>query len=116
MLSLERRLVALSCTVAPGGFSGERVFKVKLADGNSYCSLAPRQFCWNSRGEIVAEDEPETEVDGMIAARIVESIDGDQEIVEVPDGEVIAVDKSEVKERPTSIKPPAESKPHHVSI
>lgn len=111
MLSFDRQLVALTCKIAPGGFSGERVFEVKLANGDSYRSLAPRQFCWNSQGDLVAEDEPNTEVDGMIAARIVDSIDDNQVILEVPDGEIIAVDRSDVKERPTSIKPPAESKP-----
>lgn len=112
MLSFDRQLVALICKVAPGGFSGERIFEVKLANGDPYRSLAPRQFCWNSQGYLVAEDEPNTEVDGMIAARIVGSIDDAQVVVEVPDGEIIAVDTSDVKERPTSIKPPAESKPH----
>lgn len=112
MSSFDRQLVALTCKIAPGGFSGERIFEVKLANGDSYSSLAPRQFCWNSQGDLVAEDEPNTEVDGMIAARIVDSIEDNQVIVEVPDGEIIAVDKNMVQERPTSIKPPAESKPH----
>jgi hypothetical protein len=112
MLSSERQLVALTCKIAPGGFSGERIFEVKLANGEPYRSLAPRQFCWNSQGNLIAENEPNTEVEGAIAARIVDSIDEDQVIVEVPDGEIIAVDKNDIKKRPTNIKPPAKSKPH----
>lgn len=111
-LPFDRQLIALICKVAPGGFSGERIFEVRLADGNPYRSLAPRQFCWNSQGNLVAENEPTTEVDGMVAARIIDSVDDEQLIVEVPDGEIIAVDRSDVKERPTNIKPPSESKTH----
>lgn len=112
MLSFESRLIALICKVAPGGFSGERIFEVKLANGDLYRSIAPRQFCWNNQGYLVGENEPDTEVDGMIAARIVDSVEGDQLIVEVPDGEIIAVDRNDVKDRPTIIEPPMESKPH----
>jgi hypothetical protein len=114
MSLFDRQLVALKCRVSPGGFSGERIFEVTLANGQPYRSLAPRQFCWNSQNHLVAEDEPQTEVDGMVAARIIDSIDGDQMIVEVPDGETIAVDKANVGPRPTSIKPP-ESR-LHVSV
>ncbi|MBW4552134.1 MAG: hypothetical protein KME35_13655 [Aphanocapsa sp. GSE-SYN-MK-11-07L] len=114
-LRLDRQLIALVCKVAPGGFSGERIFEVKLANGNPYRSLAPRQFCWNSSGNLVEIDEPKTEVDGMIAARIVDFIDDDQFMVEIPDGETIAVDKGIIKDRPTDIKPPMESA-IHVSV
>jgi hypothetical protein len=114
MMSLDRQLVALTCKVSPGGFSGERIFEVTLANGESYRSLAPRQFCWNSNNQIVAENEPQTEVDGLVAARIVDSIDKDQMLVEVPDGEIIAVDQSNMKSRPTSINP-LESR-LHVSV
>lgn len=112
MVPFARQLVALKCKLAPGGFSGERIFEVKLANGKPYQSLAPRPFCWNSQGHLVAADEPSSEVEGMIAARIVDYIDAEQVIVEVPDGEIIAVDKSDIKERPSNIKPPAESKLH----
>ncbi len=104
MLSLNF-LVALPCKLSPGGFSGERIFEVILADGKSYKSIAPRQFCWNSEGLLVAKDEPTSEIEGMVAARVVESIEDGQIIVEVPDGEVIAVDKCAVQKRPTEINP-----------
>jgi hypothetical protein len=104
MLSLNS-LVALPCKLSPGGFSGERIFEVTLADGKPYKSLAPRQFCWNGERLLVAENEPTGEIEGMVAARVVESIDHDQIIVEVPDGAVIAVDKEAVQNRPTEINP-----------
>jgi hypothetical protein len=112
MLPFNNQLVALICKIAPGGFSGERIFEVKLANGTPYSGLAPRQFCWNSQGHLVTGNEPSAEVDGMVAARLVDSIDDEQVIVEVPDGETIAVDKSNVIKRPTSIQPPMESRTH----
>jgi len=114
MKPFTRRLVALKCKVSPGGFSGERIFEVTLADGKPYRSLAPRQFCWNTNRQIVAENEPSSEIEGMIAARVVDFIDEDQVLVEVPDSEIIAVDTDKVEERPSHIEPP-ESK-LHVSV
>lgn len=112
-MPFDRQLVALTCKVSPGGFSGERIFEITLANGESYRSLAPRHFCWNSENHLVAESEPQAEITGMIAARVIDVVDG-QTIVEVPDGEIIAVDQDRVKPRPTSIKPP-ESR-LHVSV
>jgi hypothetical protein len=109
-MSFDRQLVALTCKVSPGAFSGERIFKVTLANSEPYEGLAPRQFCWNGQNRLVAENEPQAEINGMVAARVIDSVD-DQMIVEVPDGEIIAVDKTNVKPRPTSIKPP-ESRLH----
>lgn len=110
----DRRFIALPCKLAPGGFSGERVFEVELADGKLYRSVAPRQFCWNDQGRLVAENEPADEASGMVAARVLDWTDDGQTIVEVPDGEVIAVEESHVKHRPTQIKPPGPRS--HVSI
>jgi hypothetical protein len=101
----EGQPVALECKLSHGAFSGERVFKVKLADGDSYNSLTPYQFCWNDNGCLVEKNEPTTEISGMVAARIVD-FDDHQVIVEVPDGEIIAVEHDTVKDRPTNIKPP----------
>jgi hypothetical protein len=111
MSMFDRRLVALPCKLAPSAFSGERVFEVELANGESYRSLAPRPFCWNDQGQLVADKEPAVEAPGMVAARIVDRTDDGQVLVEVPDGEVIAVDEKIVKRRPTEIRPP-EPKTH----
>jgi hypothetical protein len=100
-------LVALPCKLSPGAFSGERVIDVKLADGQVYTSVAPRHFCWGASRRLVGEREPSTEVDGMVAARVIEELDGHQVAVEIPDGEIIAVDQAEVQPRPTPIAPPS---------
>ncbi|HKI38479.1 MAG TPA: hypothetical protein VKA46_41910 [Gemmataceae bacterium] len=110
MSIFDRRLVALDCQLAPGAFSGERIFEVELADGSKYRSLAPRQFCWVN-GKLVGVTEPATETAGLVAAKVVDQTEDGQVIVEVPDGEVIAVDAARVKDRPTEIRPP-EPKPH----
>jgi hypothetical protein len=113
-MSSECQLVSLKCKVAPGAFSGERIFTVALADGKIYRSLVPRQFCWNAEGRIVTENEPTSEVDGFIAARIIDADDADQPIVEVPNGEIIAVGREIVQKRPTSIKPSEQN--HYVPV
>jgi hypothetical protein len=102
-----RTFVALPCKLSPGSLSGERVFEVRLANGEPYISLAPRYFCWNEAGQLVGKDEPDAEVDGMVAARVVEELDDGQVAVEVPDGKVIAVRQSQVRPRPTPITPPS---------
>lgn len=103
----DRTLVALPCELSPGMVSGERVFVVTLANGKSYSGIAPRFFCWTADGRLVGRDEPKKEVDGLIAARVVDDeLEGNQIVVEVPDGVVIAVDQGLVKPRPTEIRPP----------
>jgi hypothetical protein len=102
-----KTLVALPCSLSPGALSGERVIEVKLADGRIYTSLVPRYFCWNAAGQLVGENEPSAEIDGMVAARRVDELDDTQVAVEIPDGKVIAVDRSQIRPRPTPIKPPS---------
>ncbi len=105
-MPLAKTLVALPCHLAPGAFSGERVFSVRMANGHEYVSLAPRQFCWNQSGQLVDRHEPGNAAEGMVAARVVNEPDALQVFVEVPDGEVIAVDRELVRSRPTEIRPP----------
>jgi hypothetical protein len=90
--------------------SSERLFTVKLANGDSHWGIAPRYFCWNAQGQLVAETEPAQQADGMIAARVVEECNG-YVAVEVPDGEVLAVSREDVRDRPTVIVPPGQPAP-----
>jgi hypothetical protein len=103
----DRRLVAISCWVAAGGFPSERRFRVRLANGETYTSVAPRYFFWNAAGRLVGETEPNgtAEVEGQVAARRLEELADGQTLVEIPDGEVICVDRSLVRSRPTEITP-----------
>jgi hypothetical protein len=87
-------------------FSSERLFEVTMANGEVHRGLAPRHFCWNRQGTVIAEDETTDGVEGHLAARIVDRLPGNQVAVEIPDGEVIAVRESQVVQRPTEIQPP----------
>ena len=115
-MRFSQRLVALSAYIEPGAFSGERLFEVVMANGEKYRSLAPRQFCWNYQEKLLREDEPTAKIEGMIAARIVDYIEGSQVLVEVPDGEIIAVDQESIKSRPTSIRPPIQESRQYVPV
>ena len=115
-MRFSQRLVALNANIEPGAFSGERIFEVILANGEKYRSLAPRQFCWNHQGKLLKEDEPTARIEGMIAARIVDYIEDSQVLVEVPDGEIIAVDQQSIQSRPTSIRPPIQESRQYVSV
>lgn len=107
MQATDRRYVAVPCKLMLGGFSGERIFEVTLANGGSYRGVAPRQFCWNEQGQLLQKEEPAAESPGLIAARVIDRIEDGQVVIEVPDGENIAVDDKVVKNRPTQIRPPA---------
>jgi hypothetical protein len=100
------KLAAIPCKLFPGMFRSERVFEVRLANGEVYRGIAPRHFCWNALGRIVAEDEDTNGGDGKVAAKVLYVLDGDQVAVEVPDGEVLAVPAGQIVRRPSEIRPP----------
>jgi hypothetical protein len=101
-------LVAVRCRLSKGVFSSERAFEVKMADGKSYSGPAPVHFCWSEAGKPIQEGEAiGKEVTGWVAARVIGALEGDQVAVEVPDGEVIAVRASQIKDpTPTPVAPP----------
>jgi hypothetical protein len=102
------RLVAVPCKLNSGIFPSERRFTVALANGDHYDGIAPRFFCWNAGGKIVEEDEPADGVDGLVAGKEVAQDDLPEDVaaVEVPDGEVLAIKRVTVRQRPTKISPP----------
>jgi hypothetical protein len=103
----ERILVAVPCRFSKGFFSSERVFEVTLANGETYVGVTPRHYCWNRSNKLLGKSEAqEEEVSGLLAARVVEELDGGQVAVVVPDGKVLAVKKRQIKARPTPINPP----------
>lgn len=112
----ERRLVAIPCTLEPGMFSSERLFKVTMANDTTYQGIAPSHFCWNEKGVLISENGPAEKESGLLAARIVEKLDGEQIAVELPDGEVIAVQDEDVRERPTVITPPKPERSPNVPV
>jgi hypothetical protein len=109
MFAMMARLVAVNCKLFSGVFPSERQFEVALADGETYRGLAPRHFCWNASGKIVEEEEVTDGADGWIAGKRIsyhEELPEGVAAIEVPDGEVLAVNEAAVRERPTKISPP----------
>jgi hypothetical protein len=102
------RHVAIPCKITPGVFSSERFFTVELADGTTHKGLSPLDFLWDASGKPLKNEQvaPAVEPSGFVAARVVDVLPGDQVAVEVPDGEVIAVRRDIIRERPTRIVPP----------
>ncbi len=102
-------LAAIPCRLSASVFSGDCVFTVALANGEQYESASPRHFCWGGSGILIEDDTAlprESNVPGFIAVKVVDLPGSDIAIVEVPDGEVIAVSSQHVGARPTQIQPP----------
>jgi len=88
-------------------FSSERIFSVQLANGEEHKGIASVDFFWTKdKTPLVASGTTETR-EGFIAGRILEDLDAGQIAVEVPDGEVLALPKAKVEQRPTEIQPPS---------
>jgi hypothetical protein len=100
--------VALKCKLSKGIFSSERAFVVTLANGERHSGPAPLHFCWNSKGQPLGEKEAiNEEIDGWVAARQQEQpLPGDQVAVEVPDAQVLAVRRHQIRAPWTEIVPP----------
>jgi hypothetical protein len=101
------RNAAIRCKVAPGVFSGDRVVRFTLADGQEYETLVPRYYCWNEDRQLVNEHEPQMEADGFVACRVIETVNEGKDykhfLVEVPDGEQVVVQSSSLIPRPTQV-------------
>ena len=101
-------LIAVECKLSKGLFSSERTFEVVLANQKRHSGPVPRHFCWNAEKTPLHGVEAEKEeIDGFVAARIVDTLENDQIAIEVPDGEVLAVRRNQVQKRPTQIQPSA---------
>lgn len=87
--------VLLACRISRGGFSGERVFRLSLADGTEHVGVAPVGYFFHrgDRPKPIEPNEPPHKgqpIEGLIAGRIVVN-GGDTALVAVPDGETIEV-------------------------
>ena len=94
--------VAVECVFSKGVFSTERAFEVILANGETHSGPAPLHYCWKRSGEPLGKsDAVATDLPGLLAARLVDSEVPDGFFaVEVPDGEVLAVSRGAVHDRP----------------
>src|SRR5262245_16095940 len=94
------QFVAVRCKFSKGLFYCGRAVEVTLADGNTHSGPAPLHYCLNDAGQPLNRGEAiDEEIDGWVAARRLDRpLQGDQVGVEVPDGEAIAVRKSQLRD------------------
>ncbi len=92
------QMVLVSCTIEAGAFSGERVFRLKLVDGTAdYSGVAPVRYCFTAEQATLGRDQPPRghAIEGFVEAFLI-SNGGDQATVELPDGEAVRVNLSQV--------------------
>jgi hypothetical protein len=97
-LTMDRgQTVLVSCSIEKGAFSGERVFHLTLADGSEYFGVAPAHYCFKDPETAVSRDEPAegASIPGFVEAILI-SNGGDKAMVELPDGEAVQVEASQI--------------------
>lgn len=79
----------IDCKLYPSAFSGELVFRVDTAIGESYEGVAPKHY-------VMPDTQPTKEgVDGQVKVRVIKN-GGDKARVSVPDGEILTVSADKV--------------------
>ena len=70
----ESDLIAVRCQIAQSGPAGERVFRIKPADGEVYAGVAPQEYCYTPAGKLLPDDVPVRgkREPGLISARIIQ--------------------------------------------
>src|SRR5438552_56134 len=85
---------AISCTMLPGGFSGEIGFQMEFA-GGSHIGLASRRHFWRKDRTPLGKDSVVSAEPGYVAVRVIREEDGDL-LVSIPDGEVLKVRSDQI--------------------
>jgi hypothetical protein len=96
-------LVALRCRITRGGFSSERVFRVRLAEGEEYVGVAPVDyFLTEAKAPLPADEPPQrgTAITGHVAARVLSNGSDEAALVSVPSGDVLRVNAGELSSYP----------------
>jgi len=91
-------LIALHCELSRGGFSAERIFRIKLPDGEVYVGAAPLKYCRHTDFSPLDANQPRPnqKLKGFILARKIRGEDNGMALVAVPDGEVLIVNEHEI--------------------
>jgi hypothetical protein len=89
---------AVRCTLSRGGFSEERIFRIKLPGGKMHVGAAPRQYCYHRKGLLLGPDEPapKAQIDGKIVVRILREDGPGRILVYLPDGDVVPVTEDQL--------------------
>lgn len=92
-------LIAVSCSISRGAFSGERVFEIETVTGEPYLGVASPIYFWDRRGRPLRALESGGSMPGKVAARLLRK-DRERAVVVVPGNEVVEVDPALTSERP----------------
>lgn len=96
------KFLAIQCRISRGGFSSERVFRVKLMGGAEHIAAAPVEYFLTERLGPLPADQPEKRgelIPGFVTGRLIRDEVGSQ-LVSVPSGEVLLLPASEIREYP----------------
>jgi hypothetical protein len=90
-------MVLVGCTIEAGAFSGERVFRLGLADGEEYSGVAPVHHLRDGEKRPLGRNVPPAgrSIAGYVEGFLVED-GGDRATVEFPNGEAHRVHTSQV--------------------
>jgi hypothetical protein len=93
-------LVLVRCELARGGFSSERVFRVKTLAGGTLAGVADLEYCFTAEKERLGADDPPAgkTVRGFVAARVIRPENGSF-LISVPDGSVASVQGNTLVQR-----------------
>jgi hypothetical protein len=102
-----QKKIALSCTISRGGFTDERVFRVEMANGETYIGACSRRYCYAKDKRIIKEEQPKRgeTIDGLVMARHIRDEEEGALLVSVPDGAVLLVSEDRVREAPKDVSP-----------
>lgn len=90
--------VLLPCHLTRSGFSGERVFRLTLADQSEYVGVAPIDYCRHQDRSPLGPDDPAKggSIEGFVEGQVLAN-GGQLAHVVVPDGEVIQVSIQQIR-------------------
>ncbi len=97
------RLVLLPCDIYLGGFPSERVFEIRLPEGE-YTGAAPREYFWTEQQQRLPADQPKergTLMPGYVDARVAAELGKQRLLLSIPSGDVLEVNEDMVKEHPS---------------
>lgn len=106
--------VLVACTIESGAFSGERIVQLPMADENpsQYSGVSPVRYCLDGLRKPLGRDQPAkaTVIEGYIEAILIAN-GSDRATVELPDGQAIRVNVSQVR-----VAEESRQKPNYVPI
>ena len=97
----ESDVVFVCCELSRGGFSSERVFRLKTIGDKEFVGSAPIQYCQTKARAPLKPAEPEEgkSVPGFVAARVIRENGDDTVWLSFPDGSVAQVSKELIQQQ-----------------